>query len=90
MSSRYLSITAVLAVGGFLGWLAASGRLAETFTQDKKAEAKATDMPAPVVGGSVLPFAPTPSGSTAGLTMQDSIYKKRVEPREAGQVGPRG
>jgi hypothetical protein len=27
----------------------------------------------------VLPFAPTPSASTAGLTMQDSIYKNRVD-----------
>jgi arylsulfatase len=27
-----------------------------------------------------LPFPPTPSASTAGLTMQDSIYKKRVTP----------
>ena len=27
----------------------------------------------------VLPFPPTPSASTAGLTMQDSIYKKRVD-----------
>ncbi len=26
----------------------------------------------------ILPFPPTPSASTAGLTMQDSIYKKRV------------
>ena len=29
----------------------------------------------------ILPFPPAPSGSTAGLTMQDSIYKKRVEPK---------
>lgn len=28
----------------------------------------------------VLPFPPTPSGSTAGLTIQDSIHKKRVTP----------
>ena len=28
----------------------------------------------------VLPFPPTPSASTAGLTMQDSIHKKRVTP----------
>jgi hypothetical protein len=27
----------------------------------------------------VLPFPPTPSASTAGLTMQDSIYKNRVD-----------
>ncbi|MCI4428618.1 MAG: hypothetical protein JHC40_05575, partial [Burkholderiales bacterium] len=29
----------------------------------------------------VLPFPPTPSGSKAGLTMQTSTYKKRVEPQ---------
>jgi hypothetical protein len=28
----------------------------------------------------ILPFPLTPSASTAGLTMQDSTYKKRVEP----------
>lgn len=28
----------------------------------------------------VLPFPPTPSSSTAGLTMKDSIHKKRVTP----------
>lgn len=40
-----------------------------------------------VTGGSIsaiaqeiLPFPPTPSASTAGLTMQDSIYNKRVTP----------
>ena len=32
------------------------------------------------VDGSILPFPPTPSGSTAGLTMQDSVCKKQVEP----------
>ncbi len=29
----------------------------------------------------VLPFPPTPSASRAGLTMEQSTYKKRVEPR---------
>ena len=29
----------------------------------------------------ILPFPPAPSGSTAGLTMKDSVYKKRVEPK---------
>jgi hypothetical protein len=28
----------------------------------------------------VLPFPPASSGSTAGLTMKDSTYKKRVDP----------
>jgi arylsulfatase A-like enzyme len=29
----------------------------------------------------VLPFPPTPSASTGGRTMQESVYKRRVEPR---------
>jgi arylsulfatase len=29
----------------------------------------------------ILPFPPAPSGSTPGLTIQDSTYKKRVEPK---------
>jgi arylsulfatase A-like enzyme len=36
----------------------------------------------------VLPFPPTPSGSTAGLTMQDSLYKKRVEPKRLAEGAP--
>lgn len=36
----------------------------------------------------VLPFPPTPSASTAGLTIQDSIYKKRVEPQRLPPDAP--
>ena len=36
----------------------------------------------------VLPFPPTPSASTAGLTMQDSIYKKRVVPQRLPADAP--
>ena len=36
----------------------------------------------------ILPFPPTPSGSTAGLTMQDSVYKKRVEPKRLAEGAP--
>ena len=36
----------------------------------------------------ILPFPPTPSASTAGLTMQDSIYKKRVEPKHLAEGAP--
>ena len=38
--------------------------------------------------GQVLPFPPAPSGSTAGLTMQDSTYKKRVEPKHLAEGAP--
>jgi arylsulfatase A-like enzyme len=36
----------------------------------------------------VLPFPPTPSASTPGLTMQDSIYQKRVEPKRLAEGAP--
>jgi arylsulfatase A-like enzyme len=36
----------------------------------------------------VLPFPPTPSASTAGLTMQDSIYKNRVDPKHLPSDAP--
>jgi arylsulfatase A-like enzyme len=35
-----------------------------------------------------LPFPPTPSASTAGRTMQESIYKRRVEPRRLPADAP--
>ncbi len=33
----------------------------------------------------ILPFPPTPSGSKAGLTIESSTYKKRVEPQAPGR-----
>ena len=36
----------------------------------------------------ILPFPPAPSGSTPGLTMQDSTYKKRVEPKRLADGAP--
>jgi len=41
------------------------------------------DEPAPAgdgASGEVLPFPPTPSASTAGVTMEGSTHRKRVEP----------
>ena len=35
-----------------------------------------------------LPFPPTPSASIAGRTMQDSVYKQRVEPRRLPKDAP--
>jgi arylsulfatase A-like enzyme len=35
-----------------------------------------------------LPFSPTPSASTAGRTMQESVYKRRVEPRRLPEDAP--
>ena len=36
----------------------------------------------------ILPFPPAPSGSTAGLTMKDSVYKKRIEPKRLAEGAP--
>jgi hypothetical protein len=35
-----------------------------------------------------LPFPATPSASTAGRTMQESVYKRRVEPRRLPEDAP--
>jgi Sulfatase len=36
----------------------------------------------------ILPFPPAPSASTPGLTIPDSIYKKRVEPKHLADGAP--
>ncbi len=41
-----------------------------------------------MVDGSILPFPPTPSASTPGLTIKDSVYKKRVEPKRLADGAP--
>src|SRR5271165_5419456 len=41
-----------------------------------------------IVSAESLPFAPTPSASTAGRTMQESVYKQRVEPRRLRADAP--
>ncbi|QJW98571.1 arylsulfatase [Frigoriglobus tundricola] len=71
MRSRFL-LTAVFALGGFSGWMAASGRLADLFTREQTTAAKGD--------GSVLPFPPTPSASVAGPTVRDSKMAWRKEP----------
>jgi len=45
-------------------------------------------MPPPSRTQEVLPFPPAPSGSKAGLTMEDSTYKKRVEPKHLVKGAP--
>ena len=44
------------------------------------AAAAGTLPPAPAQAQEVLPFPPTPSASTAGRTMQESVYKRRRRP----------
>ena len=41
-----------------------------------------------VVSAESLPFPPTPSASIAGRTMQESVYKRRVEPRRLPEDAP--
>ena len=36
----------------------------------------------------ILPFPPTPSASTPGLTIPDSVYKKRIEPKHLADGAP--
>ena len=43
---------------------------------------------APTLAQEVLPFPPVPSASMPGLTIQDSTYKKRVEPRRLAEGAP--
>ena len=84
--SRWLyCLSGVIAGLALSGWLVASGRLERVFASEIPAESRTA---APVTDGSILPFPPTPSGSTAGLTMQDSVYKKRVEPKRLAEGAP--
>jgi arylsulfatase len=38
--------------------------------------------------GSILPFPPTQSASIAGLTIEDSVYRKREQPRRLPDDAP--
>ncbi|GJM29662.1 MAG: arylsulfatase [Cyclobacteriaceae bacterium] len=44
--------------------------------------------PDAITAQDVLPFPPTPSASEAGLTMQTSTYKKRVDPQRLAKDAP--
>ncbi len=50
----------------------------------------ADEAPAPGDGatGEVLPFPPTPSASTPGVTMGESTYRRRVEPKRLAAGAP--
>jgi arylsulfatase len=45
-------------------------------------------IPAPLPGGDVLPFPPTPSASLAGRTLAESEYRRRVEPKRLPSDAP--
>ncbi|HEY2787506.1 MAG TPA: arylsulfatase [Fimbriiglobus sp.] len=60
-------LIAVLVVGGFFGWLAASGRLNIALAQDKKAELT------PAQTATVLPVPPAPFKGRIAVRAKDSI-----------------
>jgi arylsulfatase A-like enzyme len=76
---------------GYVSWLsvAAAALLSGSVALGGAALAQ-SEQPAGavVVDGSILPFPPVPSASTPGLTMEDSIYEKRVEPRRLSEDAP--
>ena len=78
------ALIVTLALGAFFGWLAASGNHSQSVAEEKQP----TETKVVQVDGSVLPFPPTASGSVAGLTIKDSIYKKRVEPKRLADGAP--
>ena len=65
MTSRHNTLLAMLAVGGLLGWLAASGCLSETLAQDKKADLVQAD-------GAQLPKPDPKFKGKIGETYKDS------------------
>jgi arylsulfatase A-like enzyme len=67
--------------------VAATGSTTGAIAQNVPANGAAAFAGAPV-DGSVLPFPPTPSASTAGLTIQESVHKKRVEPKRLRDGAP--
>src|SRR6516165_12373005 len=83
---RTLTAAALLAASALLGWLVGSGLLDRPAVAQNKPPAVMA--PTTSVDGSILPFPPTPSASTAGLTMKDSLYKKRVEPKRLADGAP--
>lgn len=42
----------------------------------------------PIPGGDTLPFPPPPSGSIAGRTMQESVYRPRPKKRRLPEDAP--
>jgi arylsulfatase A-like enzyme len=79
-----IQLAAVLAVGTLFGYLAASPR---SHAEDQTGTAAASTWPR-LPAQDALPFPPTPSASIAGRTMQDSVYRQRVEPRRLRKDAP--
>ncbi len=87
---------AAVALGSGLGYLAATGRLGATANLRGQArdEARTADARGDASGWprlpaqEALPFPPTHSASIAGRTMQDSVYRQRVEPHHVPKDAP--
>jgi arylsulfatase A-like enzyme len=75
---RWTIVRRLIAFAGALAWVASLN----------PPSAAAADTPTPAIDGSILPFPPAPSASTPGLTVQGSIYKKRIEPRRLPENAP--
>ena len=76
MRSRYLLPAVLLAVGCTFGWLTASGRLTETFAQDRKA----ADPPAPASSTQL----PKPDPAFKGK-IKRTFFRHGLEPFEVGR-----
>ncbi|RPI83041.1 MAG: hypothetical protein EHM42_08820, partial [Planctomycetaceae bacterium] len=86
MRAKSLVPLAVATVGLVFGCLFAFAPRIEAFPPEREGSTSAAR--SPVVDGSILPFPPTPSASTPGLTIKDSTYKKRVEPKRLPEGAP--
>ncbi len=86
-----IQIAAVVAVAALLGYLAAAGpqggEKPKGGVENSGENAKTSDWPRLPVQDN-LPFPPTPSASVAGRTMQESVYRQRVEPRRLPKDAP--
>jgi arylsulfatase A-like enzyme len=90
MGSKRPLVIAVT-IGALFGWLTARGPVAEADNPSpaEQAAGGASFGPAvPIAAQEVLPFPPTPSASIAGRTMQESVYRRRVEPRRLPAGAP--
>ncbi len=77
----------VLVLVSSIFWLAAFPNPHEAIGQDST-EDKTSGSSTVTVDGSVLPFPPTPSASVPGLTIADSIHRKRQEPKRLRADAP--
>jgi arylsulfatase len=101
LKRKNLLVLIAMGLGMVFGYLAASGELdsraqsraqqaADEDSSRRPAEAAAAHPSAwpKLPAQEVLPFPPTPSPSIAGRTMQDSVYKQKVEPRRLPKDAP--